>query len=80
MNDYLAKPIDEEKLHNLLLALISRGISAVRIPYQQNQLRFSVNQNATFDWQLALRQAGGETRFSPRDATDAGRVSAGNSQ
>ncbi len=57
MNDYLAKPIEEGKLHQLLLRykpgphIAVKTLETVEIP---------VNQNVTLDWQLALRQAAGK--------------------
>ena len=57
MNDYLAKPIDEEKLHNLLLRYKPGHIGGT-YTLSAEPVEISVNQNATFDWQLALRRAG----------------------
>ncbi|MDF7680118.1 two-component sensor histidine kinase BarA [Enterobacteriaceae bacterium ESL0689] len=54
MNDYLAKPIDEEQLHNLLLRYQSK-MNVVSLPL--NASESSVDDNQTFSWQLALRQA-----------------------
>ena len=59
MNDYLAKPIDEEKLHSLLLRYKPGHIGGT-YTVSSEQAEVSVNQNATFDWQLALRQAAGK--------------------
>ena len=59
MNDYLAKPIDEEKLHNLLLRYKPGHIGGT-YTLSAEPVEISVNQNATFDWQLALRQAAGK--------------------
>jgi len=59
MNDYLAKPIDEEKLHSLLLRYKPGHIGGT-YTVSSEQAEISVNQNATFDWQLALRQAAGK--------------------
>ncbi len=56
MNDYLAKPIDEEKLHSLLLRYKPGHIGGT-YTVSSEQAEISVNQNATFDWPLALRQA-----------------------
>ncbi|MGK9174010.1 two-component sensor histidine kinase BarA [Yokenella regensburgei] len=58
MNDYLAKPIEEDKLHTLLLRykpdpVITPEPAAVAEPV--------VNEDVTLDWQLALRQAAGKT-------------------
>ena len=59
MNDYLAKPIDEEKLHSLLLRYKPGRIGGT-YTVSSEPVEISVNQNATFDWQLALRQAAGK--------------------
>ncbi|MCU3736970.1 two-component sensor histidine kinase BarA [Enterobacter hormaechei subsp. steigerwaltii] len=59
MNDYLAKPIDEEKLHSLLLRYKPGHIGGTYTITAESP-EISVNQNATFDWQLALRQAAGK--------------------
>ena len=60
MSDYLAKPIEEERLHNLLLRYKpGSGISSRVVTPEVNEI--VVNQNATLDWQLALRQAAGKT-------------------
>ena len=55
MNDYLAKPIEEDKLHSLLLryqpgrhTVPRRAVEPVEAP---------IDCNVTLDWQLALRQA-----------------------
>ncbi len=59
MSDYLAKPIEEERLHNLLLRYKpGSGISSRVVTPEVNEI--VVNQNATLDWQLALRQAAGK--------------------
>ncbi len=64
MNDYLAKPIDEEKLHNLLLRYKPGPETSIwRMTYtvsEASPVEMPFNQNATFDWQLALRQAAGK--------------------
>ncbi|HAT3904970.1 TPA: two-component sensor histidine kinase BarA [Citrobacter koseri] len=60
MNDYLAKPIEEEKLHNLLLRYKPGAVVATRLPAAEST-EFIVNPNATLDWQLALRQAAGKS-------------------
>ncbi len=59
MNDYLAKPIEEEKLHNLLQRYKpgpagSNWIAPPEAP------EIPINISATLDWQLALRQAAGK--------------------
>ncbi|MTH45337.1 two-component sensor histidine kinase BarA [Intestinirhabdus alba] len=63
MNDYLAKPIEEEKLHNLLLRYQpGSGVCTRVIPPEPVELL--INQNETLDWQLALRQAAGKTNLA----------------
>ncbi len=57
MNDYLAKPIEENKLHNMLLRYKPGPQMAVNRP---EAVEIPVNQNATLDWDLALRQAAGK--------------------
>ncbi|HCS0646707.1 TPA: two-component sensor histidine kinase BarA [Salmonella enterica subsp. enterica serovar Typhi] len=59
MNDYLAKPIEEEKLHNLLLRYKPDANVAARLMAPE-PAEFIFNPNATLDWQLALRQAAGK--------------------
>lgn len=59
MNDYLAKPIEEEKLHNLLLRYKPGANVAARLMAPEPD-EFIFNPNATLDWQLALRQAAGK--------------------
>ncbi len=59
MNDYLAKPIEEEKLHNLLLRYKPGANVAARLMAPE-PAEFIFNPNATLDWQLALRQATGK--------------------
>ncbi|EEM7527746.1 TPA: two-component sensor histidine kinase BarA [Salmonella enterica subsp. enterica serovar Enteritidis] len=59
MNDYLAKPIEEEKLHNLLLRYKPGANVAARLMAPE-PAEFIFNPNATPDWQLALRQAAGK--------------------
>ncbi|HEX4501997.1 MAG TPA: two-component sensor histidine kinase BarA [Scandinavium sp.] len=54
MNDYLAKPIEESKLHNLLLRY-KPGLSLLQPEVAEPHP--PVNLNTTLDWQLALRQA-----------------------
>ena len=55
MNDYLAKPIEEEKLHALLLRYQPgvHSIAPAAIPPTEPV----IDHNQTLDWQLALRQA-----------------------
>jgi len=54
MNDYLAKPIEESKLRNLLL----RYKPGLSIPQPEvSEPHPPVNLNTTLDWSLALRQA-----------------------
>lgn len=52
MNDYLAKPIEEEKLHNLLLRYKPGANVAARLMAPE-PAEFIFNPNATLDWQLA---------------------------
>ena len=54
-NDYLAKPIEEEKLHALLLRYQPgvHSIAPAAIPPAEPV----IDHNQTLDWQLALRQA-----------------------
>ncbi|EGW5383549.1 two-component sensor histidine kinase BarA [Salmonella enterica] len=59
MNDYLAKPIEEEKLHNLLLRYKPGANVAARLMAPE-PAEFIFNPNATLDCQLALRQAAGK--------------------
>ncbi len=60
MNDYLAKPIEEEKLHTLLLRY-KPGPAAGNWVAPAEAAEITVNENATLDWQLALRQAAGKS-------------------
>ncbi|MDS0975745.1 two-component sensor histidine kinase BarA [Citrobacter portucalensis] len=59
MNDYLAKPIEEDKLHNLLLRYKPGASTSLRA-LTAEPLEPVVNPNTTLDWQLALRQAAGK--------------------
>ncbi|MEG1921049.1 MAG: two-component sensor histidine kinase BarA, partial [Citrobacter sp.] len=63
MNDYLAKPIEEEKLHNLLLRYKPGSGTAIRAIVAE-PLEPVVNPNTTLDWQLALRQAAGKNNLA----------------
>ena len=56
MNDYLAKPIEENRLHDLLLRYKPGVITPPR-PVQPAPIEPPIDLNATLDWQLALRQA-----------------------
>ncbi|MDF3830484.1 MULTISPECIES: two-component sensor histidine kinase BarA [unclassified Pseudocitrobacter] len=56
MNDYLAKPIEEDKLRNLLLRY-KPGLSAATLPTASEPVEPAIDLNTTLDWQLALRQA-----------------------
>ncbi|BBR60220.1 MULTISPECIES: two-component sensor histidine kinase BarA [unclassified Klebsiella] len=56
MNDYLAKPIEENRLHDLLLRY-KPGLNTPPRPLQMEPIEPPVDLNATLDWQLALRQA-----------------------
>ncbi|MEF3089460.1 two-component sensor histidine kinase BarA [Raoultella scottii] len=55
MNDYLAKPIEEDKLHSLLLRY-QPGMHAAA-PLAADIIEAPVDHNVTLSWQLALRQA-----------------------
>lgn len=59
MNDYLAKPIEEEKLCNLLQRY-KPGTSVLTRQISIEPVEPAFNPNATLDWQLALRQAAGK--------------------
>ncbi|HCN96569.1 MAG: two-component sensor histidine kinase BarA [Leclercia adecarboxylata] len=59
MNDYLAKPIEEEKLHSLLLRY-KPGPATGNWIAPPEAAGSQVNVSATLDWQLALRQAAGK--------------------
>ncbi len=75
MSDYLAKPIEEERLHNLLLRYKpGSGISSRVVTPEVNEI--VVNPNATLDWQLALRQGSRKNRFSARYAANVTRFPA----
>ncbi|MCW9580705.1 two-component sensor histidine kinase BarA [Raoultella ornithinolytica] len=55
MNDYLAKPIEEDKLHNLLLRYQpGRHTAPLRAA---EPVEPPIDYNVTLNWQLALRQA-----------------------
>ncbi|WP_433639185.1 two-component sensor histidine kinase BarA [Kluyvera georgiana] len=56
MNDYLAKPIEENRLHDLLLRYKPGVITPPR-PVQPTPVEPPIDLNTTLDWQLALRQA-----------------------
>ncbi len=55
MNDYLAKPIEEDKLHSLLLRY-QPGRHTVPLRAAE-PVEAPIDCNVTLDWQLALRQA-----------------------
>ncbi len=59
MNDYLAKPIEEDKLHNLLLRY-KPGALASNVVTPPEPAEPEIVENVTLDWQLALRQAAGK--------------------
>ncbi|WP_342322077.1 two-component sensor histidine kinase BarA [Kosakonia sp. BYX6] len=64
MNDYLAKPIEEDKLHNLLLRYKpGPAVGAWLTPSEPEPapVEIVVDAETTLDWQLALRQAAGKT-------------------
>ena len=60
MNDYLAKPIDEEKLNALLLRY-QQGVALAPAVTIAEAPPVAVNPNQTLDWPLALRQAANKT-------------------
>lgn len=69
MNDYLAKPIEEDKLHNLLLRYkpgahashyIAAAESTIATLAAAESTEPEINTDMTLDWQLALRQAAGK--------------------
>ncbi len=57
MNDYLAKPIEEEKLYICCCAINLANVAA-RLMAPEPALNLSFNPNATLDWQLAPAVAG----------------------
>lgn len=59
MNDYLAKPIEEDKLHNLLLRY-KPGALLSNVVTPPEPVVSEVVADVTLDWQLALRQAAGK--------------------
>lgn len=59
MNDYLAKPIEEEKLHNLLMRYHPGNLGHPPLPSEENAPP-AININQTLDWNLALHQAAGK--------------------
>ncbi|MGL4428398.1 MAG: two-component sensor histidine kinase BarA [Silvania sp.] len=59
MNDYLAKPIEEGKLHNLLLRYKPGPVTGNWIAPSETP-EAPANTSETLDWQLALRQAAGK--------------------
>ncbi|WP_318366826.1 two-component sensor histidine kinase BarA [Enterobacter sp.] len=63
MNDYLAKPIEEDKLRSLLLRYMPGSGMTARLPPAE-PVEVPVNPNATLDWQLALRQAAGKSELA----------------
>ncbi|MCK1969089.1 two-component sensor histidine kinase BarA [Franconibacter sp. IITDAS19] len=62
MNDYLAKPIEEEKLHSLLLRY-QQGMPLVpgALSTPVSPVTPEVRHDVTLDWPLALRQAANKT-------------------
>ncbi|MBS5775186.1 MAG: two-component sensor histidine kinase BarA [Enterobacter cloacae] len=66
MNDYLAKPIEEEKLRNLLLRYkpghsVGPWLTPLEPEAEQTPPVITVDDETTLDWQLALRQAAGKS-------------------
>lgn len=54
MNDYLVKPIKEEKLHTLLLRYQPGLLNAAPVALPPTEP--AIDHNLTLNWQLALRQ------------------------
>jgi two-component system sensor histidine kinase BarA len=73
MNDYLAKPIEEEKLHTA--AALSARLHSV-VPASLPPAEPIVDHNQTLDWQLALRRRH-EAGSGAGDAANADRLYAG---
>ncbi|HAZ77794.1 MULTISPECIES: two-component sensor histidine kinase BarA [unclassified Pseudescherichia] len=58
MSGYLAKPIDEEKLHSLLLRYLpGPGVSQWLTPPEPEPIEAPQDPEVSLDWQLALRQS-----------------------
>ena len=58
MSGYLAKPIEEDKLHSLLLRYLpGPGVSQWLTPPEPEPTEAAVSPELSLDWQLALRQA-----------------------
>lgn len=61
MNDYLPKPIEEDKLHNLLLRYqpgsLANAQPPVPAPASSTITPTTTPTSVSFDWQMALRQA-----------------------
>ena len=58
MSGYLAKPIEEDKLHSLLLRYLpGPGVSQWLTPPEPEPVEAPVNADVSLDWQLALRQS-----------------------
>ncbi|VYU00878.1 two-component sensor histidine kinase BarA [Metakosakonia massiliensis] len=60
MNDYLAKPIEEDKLYNLLLRY-KPGAVVATVAASAETSAPAPQADVTLDWQLALRQAAGKS-------------------
>ena len=57
MNDYLAKPIEEKKLQNILLHYQMNTRNDTRQKPELKSLSSGIKTDPTFDWELALTQA-----------------------
>lgn len=74
MSDYLAKPIEEERLHNLLLRYKpGSGISSRVVTPEVNEIVVNPNATSTGNWHYAVQQ---ENRFSARYAANVTRFPA----
>lgn len=57
MSDYLAKPIEEERLHNLLLRYKpGSGISSRVVTPEVNEIVVNPNATSTGNWHYARQQ------------------------
>lgn len=57
MNDYLAKPIEENRLHNILLQYQFHTLNSATVISPPDGTPAAVKPDQTFDWELALSQA-----------------------
>lgn len=74
MSDYLAKPIEEERLHNLLLRYKpGSGISSRVVTPEVNEIVVNPNATSTGNWHYAGSR---KNRFSARYAANVTRFPA----